>query len=86
MSEPGAGSDVASIKTTAQKVGGDLVINGSKMWITNSKEAEIFLVFANVDPSKGYKGITCFVVDKEMGVKVGKKESKVIEFFVLVEI
>ena len=47
------------------------------MWITNSYESDIFLVFANVDPSKGYKGITCFIVEKDMGVKVGKKESKV---------
>jgi alkylation response protein AidB-like acyl-CoA dehydrogenase len=46
------------------------------MWITNSYEAEIFLVFANVDPSKGYKGITCFIVEKDMGVKVSKKEIK----------
>lgn len=52
------------------------------MWITNSGEAEIFLVFANVDFSKGYKGITCFVVEKEMGVKIGKKENKV-RFFLL---
>ncbi|KAJ1569192.1 hypothetical protein HK405_008669 [Cladochytrium tenue] len=48
----------------------------SKMWITNSYEAEIFLVFANVEPSKGYKGITCFIVDKDMGVQVAKKEKK----------
>jgi alkylation response protein AidB-like acyl-CoA dehydrogenase len=47
------------------------------MWITNSAEADIFLVFANVDPSKGYKGITCFVVEKDMGVEIAKKESKV---------
>jgi short/branched chain acyl-CoA dehydrogenase len=46
-------------------------------WITNSYEAEIFLVFATVDPSLGYKGITCFVVEKEMGVKIAKKEQKV---------
>jgi len=46
------------------------------MWITNSYEAEVFLVFANIDPSKGYKGITCFIVDKDMGVKVAKKEQK----------
>jgi len=49
-------------------------------WITNSYEAEIFLVFATVDPSLGYKGITCFVVEKEMGVKVAKKEEKVRPF------
>ncbi len=47
------------------------------MWITNSYESDIFLVFANIDPSKGYKGITCFVVERDMGLKVGKKESKV---------
>jgi hypothetical protein len=46
-------------------------------WITNSAEAEIFLVFANVDPSKGYKGITCFVLDKDMGIQIAKKEKKV---------
>jgi short-chain 2-methylacyl-CoA dehydrogenase len=53
------------------------------MWITNSYEAEIFLVFANADPSKGYKGITCFIVERDMGVQVsplltqvGKKEIK----------
>jgi alkylation response protein AidB-like acyl-CoA dehydrogenase len=46
-------------------------------WITNSAEAEIFLIFANVDPSKGYKGITCFVLDKDMGIQIAKKEKKV---------
>lgn len=49
----------------------------SYRWITNSAEADIFLVFANVDPSKGYKGITCFAVEKEMGVVIAKKEKKV---------
>jgi len=47
------------------------------MWITNSAEADIFLVFANVDPSKGYKGITCFIVEKKQGVHVAKHEKKV---------
>lgn len=46
-------------------------------WITNSYEADTFLVFANVDPSKGYKGITCFIVEKGMGVQIAKKEKKV---------
>lgn len=46
-------------------------------WITNSYEAETFLVFANADPSKGYKGITCFIVEKDMGVQIAKKEKKV---------
>jgi short/branched chain acyl-CoA dehydrogenase len=52
-------------------------LNGSKMWITNSGEAEYFLVFANIDPSKGYKGITCFMVEKDWGVQIAKKEKKV---------
>ncbi|KAG9015056.1 hypothetical protein FRB90_004995 [Tulasnella sp. 427] len=76
LSEPVSGSDAFALQTRAEKKGDHWVINGSKMWITNSKEAEIFLVFATVDPSKGYKGITCFVVDKEMGVEIAKKEQK----------
>ena len=64
-------------QTKATKDGDYYVLNGNKMWITNSGEAEIFLVFANVDFSKGYKGITCFVVEKEWGVQVGRKENKV---------
>lgn len=46
------------------------------MWITNSHEADFFLIFANVDPSKGYKGITCFIATKDMGVQIAKKEQK----------
>nr|CAG8440562.1 12071_t:CDS:10 [Entrophospora candida] len=76
LSESSAGSDAFAMKTRAEKKDGYYILNGSKMWITNSNEAEIFLVFANLDPSKGYKGITCFVVEKEMGVKIAKKESK----------
>ncbi|KAI9224100.1 acyl-CoA dehydrogenase/oxidase [Blastocladiella britannica] len=76
LSEAGSGSDAFSLKTRAEKKGDYYVLNGSKMWITNSGEADIFLVFANVDPSKGYKGITAFIVDKEMGVQIAKKESK----------
>ncbi|KAG0325518.1 hypothetical protein BGZ99_000572 [Dissophora globulifera] len=76
LSEAGSGSDAFALQTRAVKDGDDYILNGSKMWITNSGEAEIFLVFANVAPEKGYKGITCFVVDKSMGVKVMKKESK----------
>lgn len=77
LSEAAAGSDAFALQTRADKNGDSYVINGSKMWITNSYESEIFLVFANVDPSKGYKGITCFIVEKNMGVKIAKKESKV---------
>ena len=46
------------------------------MWITNSYEAGVFLIFANVDPSKGYKGITCFIATKDMGIQIAKKEQK----------
>lgn len=52
------------------------MLNGSKMWITNSYEADFFLIFANIDPSKGYKGITCFVATKDMGITIAKKEQK----------
>lgn len=76
LSEVSSGSDAFALKTRAEKKGDHYVLNGSKMWITNSNEADIFLIFANVAPEKGYKGITCFVVDREMGIKVGKKESK----------
>ncbi|RKO84255.1 acyl-CoA dehydrogenase/oxidase [Blyttiomyces helicus] len=76
LSEAGSGSDAFALQTRAVKQGNKYILNGTKMWITNSYEAEIFLVFANVDPSKGYKGITCFIVEKDMGVKIAKKEIK----------
>eukprot|EP00732_Lithocolla_globosa_P004683 Lithocolla_globosa_v1_NODE_4446_length_1432_cov_14.986202.p1 type:complete len:414 gc:universal NODE_4446_length_1432_cov_14.986202:87-1328(+) len=76
LSEPGSGTDAFALRTKAVDNGDHYEITGEKCWITNSGEAEIFLVFANLDFSKGYKGITCFIVDKEMGVKVGKKENK----------
>ncbi|KAK8858767.1 hypothetical protein IAR55_002996 [Kwoniella newhampshirensis] len=78
LSEPASGSDAFALQTTAKldKSGDFYVLNGSKMWISNSAEAETFLVFANVDPSKGYKGITCFVMTKDMGVQIAKKEKK----------
>ncbi|KAJ7593462.1 acyl-CoA oxidase [Mycena floridula] len=76
LSEAASGSDAFALQTRAKKVGNDYIINGTKMWITNSYEAEIFLVFANIDPSKGYKGITCFVMTKDMGIEIAKKEQK----------
>ncbi|KAH9950136.1 acyl-CoA oxidase [Amylocystis lapponica] len=76
LSEPASGSDAFALQTRAQKDGDHWVINGSKMWITNSHEAEVFLIFANVDPSKGYKGITCFIATKDMGIQIAKKEQK----------
>ncbi|GAA94253.1 uncharacterized protein L969DRAFT_55113 [Mixia osmundae IAM 14324] len=76
LSEPASGSDAFALQTRAEKKDDHYLLNGSKMWITNAGEAEIFLVFANLDPSKGYKGITCFLVEKEMGVQIAKKEQK----------
>lgn len=72
----GAGSDAFALQTKAEKDGDFYTLNGTKMWITNSYEAEIFLVFANVDLKMGYKGITCFIVEKDQGVKISKKEIK----------
>ncbi|CAG7852630.1 Short/branched chain specific acyl-CoA dehydrogenase, mitochondrial Short=SBCAD; AltName: Full=2-methyl branched chain acyl-CoA dehydrogenase; Short=2-MEBCAD; AltName: Full=2-methylbutyryl-coenzyme A dehydrogenase; Short=2-methylbutyryl-CoA dehydrogenase; Flags: Precursor [Serendipita indica DSM 11827] len=76
LSEPASGSDAFALQSRAVQDGKDWIINGSKMWITNSYEAEIFLIFANVDPSKGYKGITCFIATKDMGIQIAKKEQK----------
>ncbi|GAA5904681.1 hypothetical protein JCM6882_008345 [Rhodosporidiobolus microsporus] len=78
LSEPASGSDAFALKTTAKKSedGSYYTLSGSKMWITNSAEAEIFLVFATLDASKGYKGISCFVVEKDMGIEIAKKEKK----------
>ncbi|KAJ1866807.1 hypothetical protein LPJ78_001542 [Coemansia sp. RSA 989] len=76
LSEAASGSDAFALQTRAREDGDYYVLNGSKMWITNSAEADVFLVFATVDPSLGYRGITCFVVEREMGVKIAKKEKK----------
>jgi len=79
LSEAGSGSDAFSMKTTAipNSDGTKYVINGEKLWISNSKEAGVFLLFANAAPEKGYKGITAFVVDATLpGITVGKKEDK----------
>ncbi len=77
LSESGSGSDAFALKLRAEDKGDHYVLNGSKLWITNGKEASIFLCFANIDPSKGYKGITCFLVEKGFeGFTVGKKEDK----------
>ncbi|XP_066995120.2 short/branched chain specific acyl-CoA dehydrogenase, mitochondrial [Anabrus simplex] len=77
LSEPHSGSDAFALKTEAKKIGEDYIINGSKMWISNSDIADLFLVMANVDPSQGYKGITCFIVERNTpGLSIGKKEDK----------
>lgn len=77
LSEPASGSDAFALKTKAVKTDNGYKISGSKMWITNSLEADFFIVFANLNPEKGYKGITAFVVDKSMkGFGISKKEKK----------
>lgn len=78
LSESTSGSDAFALKLRAEDKGDKWVLNGSKLWITNGNEASVFLVFANVNPSLGYKGITAFVVEKGFkGFSVGKKEDKV---------
>ena len=77
LSEAGSGSDAFALQTRAQVEGSDYVLNGRKLWITNGKEAGIFILFASVDPSAGYKGITAFIIEKNFpGFTVGKKEDK----------
>jgi len=77
LSEAGSGSDAFALATRAVKKDGRWVLNGRKLWITNAKESSLFLVFANVDPSKGYRGITAFIVEGSFpGFSVGKKENK----------
>lgn len=77
LSESGSGSDAFALKLKAEAKGDKYILNGHKLWITNGNEASVFLVFANTDFSKGYKGITGFIVEKGFpGFKVGKKEDK----------
>src|SRR5215203_4673292 len=77
LSEAASGSDAFALKTRAVDKGDHYELNGQKLWITNGNEAEIFIVFATVDPEAGYKGITAFIVEKGFeGFAVGKKEDK----------
>ena len=77
LSEAGSGSDAFGLATRAEKKGDTWILTGRKLWITNGAEAGVFIVFANADPSKGYKGITAFIVEKTFpGFSVGKKEDK----------
>lgn len=77
LSEPGAGSDAFSLKTYAELSRDHYYLSGQKLWITNASEAEIFIIFATVDPSQGYRGITAFIVERGFsGFQVGKKEDK----------
>ena len=77
LSESSSGSDAFALKCRAEKKDGKWILNGNKLWITNGKEADFFIVFANIDLAKGYKGITAFIVEKSFkGFTVGKKEDK----------
>jgi alkylation response protein AidB-like acyl-CoA dehydrogenase len=77
LSEAGSGSDAFALQTRAELEGSDYVLNGRKLWITNSKEAGLFVLFATIDPGAGYKGITAFLIEKTFpGLTVGKKEDK----------
>ena len=77
MSEPDAGSDAYSLRTTAERKGGNYILNGSKIYATNAPVADLMVVFATVDPSKGPRGVTAFVVEKDTpGMSVGSKLDK----------
>ena len=77
LTEAGAGSDAAAVATTAQKKGDHYILNGTKQWITNGGEAEVYTVVASVDRSKGARGAACFIVEKGTpGFEFGKKEDK----------
>src|SRR5262249_40800857 len=77
LSEPASGSDAFALETRAEDKGSHWELTGRKFWITNGGEAGLFLIFANSDFSKGYKGITAFLVERDFpGFSVGKKENK----------
>jgi butyryl-CoA dehydrogenase/short/branched chain acyl-CoA dehydrogenase len=77
LSEATSGSDAFALSTRAEERGDHFILNGRKMWITNAKEADVFILFANANPSAGYKGITAFIVEKTFrGFSIGKKEDK----------
>jgi len=77
LSEAASGSDAFALETRAEKRGDKYLLTGRKLWITNGAEASLYIVLANVDPAKGYKGITAFLVERGFpGFSVGKKEDK----------
>jgi alkylation response protein AidB-like acyl-CoA dehydrogenase len=76
LSEADAGSDVASMKAKAVKDGDSYVLSGSKYWITNGGVSEVYVVFAKTDPTAGARGVSAFVVEKDMGLRFGRPESK----------
>lgn len=77
LSEAGSGSDAFALQTRAELKGNEYRLNGRKMWITNAKEAGVYILFATVDPAAGYKGITAFIIERDFpGFTIGKKEDK----------
>ncbi|MGA7856278.1 MAG: acyl-CoA dehydrogenase [Terracidiphilus sp.] len=77
LSEAGSGSDAFALQTGAKVADGGYLLNGRKLWISNAREAGLFLVFATLDPAAGYRGITAFLVEKDApGFSVGRKEDK----------
>jgi alkylation response protein AidB-like acyl-CoA dehydrogenase len=76
LSEPDAGSDVASMSTRAVRDGDSYVLSGSKAWVTNAGISDTYTLFAKTDPSAGHRGISCFLVEADWGVKVEKLEDK----------
>jgi alkylation response protein AidB-like acyl-CoA dehydrogenase len=77
LSEAGSGSDAFALSTRAAERGDEFVLSGRKLWITNGNEADVFIVFANLNPDAGYRGITAFIVERGApGFTVGKKEDK----------
>lgn len=77
LSEASSGSDAFALQTRATRNEDGYILNGQKLWITNAKEAGLYIVFATIDPSAGYKGITAFLIDKNTpGFSLGKKEDK----------
>lgn len=77
LSESGSGSDAFALQTRAEAISGGYRLNGRKLWISNAREAGLFIVFATLDPAAGYRGITAFVVEKDTpGLAVGRKEDK----------
>jgi alkylation response protein AidB-like acyl-CoA dehydrogenase len=77
LSEAGSGSDAFALTTSARRDGEGFILNGRKLWITNGNEADLFIVFATIDPSAGYRGITAFLVERGFdGFTVGRKEDK----------
>ncbi|MCB1018411.1 MAG: acyl-CoA dehydrogenase [Acidobacteria bacterium] len=77
LSEPGSGSDAFALTTRAREDGDAYVLSGRKLWITNAKEAGLYLLFATINPEAGYRGVTAFLVERSMeGFQVGKKEDK----------